>query len=311
VDVGVVLPVEGDIATRGSLLSVARAADSLGFHSLWATDRVLMPWSPPSGYPYSATRGAIAFDPARRWIAPGAALGLAAAVTERVLLGTNVLVLPYRQPVVLAHELASLDLLTDGRVVLGVGTGWMTEEFAALGVPRSERGARTDEHMRLLKALWSTEGPIDFVGRFSEIHGMSLPARPARPGGPPLFVGGNSTPALSRAARLGDGWLGVDESPETTRPLVVELRDLLGAQGRSLEGFTVSMRRRLEPGGEAGIEARHGASGDALVDELGRFAAAGATLVVFDLLLLPDMLGTLDWLAANVLPQVRPAEVPL
>ena len=159
---GIVLPVEGPTANATSVIAVAREAERLNAHSVWATDRILMPSSPPSGYPYSQVRGAVAFDPDRRWLEPLAVLNVVGAVTQRIKLGTNVLVLPYRQPIVLAQEVATLDWLSDGRVLLGVGTGWMNEEFAALGIPKSERGQRTDEHVHLLRALWSAREPVTF-----------------------------------------------------------------------------------------------------------------------------------------------------
>lgn len=153
-ELGIVLPVEGPNAGRDGVLRAARDAESLGFHSVWATDRLLKPARQPSGYPYGARRGAVAFTPDRVWLEPVTVMAAVAAVTQRIAVGTNVLVLPYRQPVVLAQELATLDRLSGGRVVLGVGVGWMSEEFAALGLDRTHRGARTDEYIDVLRWLW-------------------------------------------------------------------------------------------------------------------------------------------------------------
>jgi probable F420-dependent oxidoreductase len=298
--IGIVLPVEGDGATAAAIVAVAREAERLNAHSLWVTDRILMPSGPQTDYPYSEVRGAVAFDPARRWIEPLAALGMVTAVTERIHLGTNVLVLPYRQPIVLAQEVASLDWLSSGRILLGVGTGWMGEEFAALGVPKAERGKRTDEYIGVLRALWASREPVTFHGRFVSFTGMTLPASPRRVGGPPILIGGTSHAALHRVARLGDGWLGVDLAPEATRSVVSHILELCNLEGRPSVDLILSMRRRLEPAN--GLP--YGTTAQQLVAEVGLYASAGINLMVFDLLMIPDILGAMRWLFLEVVPQL-------
>jgi probable F420-dependent oxidoreductase len=298
--IGIVLPVEGEGATAASIVAVAREAERLNAHSLWVTDRILMPSEPPTGYPYSEVRGAVAFDPARRWIEPLAVLGMVIGVTQRIHVGTNVLVLPYRQPIVLAQEIASLDWLSNGRVLLGIGTGWMGEEFAALGIPKAERGQRTDEYIGVMRALWSSREPVTFHGRFASFTKMTLPASPRHTGGPPILVGGNSQAALQRVARLGDGWLGVDLAPEATRLAISRIRELRDLEGRPSDELILSMRRRLEP--TKGLP--YGTTPEQLVTEIISFAAAGVNLMVFDLLMLPDILGAMRWLFSEVTPHL-------
>jgi alkanesulfonate monooxygenase SsuD/methylene tetrahydromethanopterin reductase-like flavin-dependent oxidoreductase (luciferase family) len=167
-DVGIVLPVEGEQANRQTILAVARSAEDLGYHSIWVTDRLLKPLSPPGGYPYSQDRGQIAFRPDRNWLDPMAVMGLVAGATSRVQIGTSVLVLPYRNPIVVAQEAASLDALSDGRIVLGVGIGWMAEEFAAVGVSVQERARRAEEYIALMRKLWAHPEGTSFTGRSSD-----------------------------------------------------------------------------------------------------------------------------------------------
>lgn len=283
-NVGIVLPVEGPAATPRAVVDVARLAETRGFHSVWATDRVLMPRTPPTGYPYAQARAAVAFDPERRWLEPLTTLSFAAAVTERVLLGTNVLVLPYRQPFVLAQEVASLDCLSDGRVLLGVGVGWMREEFHALGVDPALRGRQTDDWIALLRELWT--------GR----HAFVLPASAGREGAPPVLVGGNSDAAFRRVARLGDGWLGVDLGPEETHAATEAIVAHARAHGRGRDDLTLSMRRRVD--GADGASVRDLI--DTLVGQIPAYAAAGVDLLVVDLLTTPDMLESLEGLAASL-----------
>jgi probable F420-dependent oxidoreductase len=310
VKTGIVLPVEGPAATRGSILRAAREAERLHAHSVWATDRILMPAAPPKGYPYSQERGAVAFDPARLWLEPVTVLGLVAGVTEHVQLGTNVLVLPYRQPVVLAQEFATLDRISEGRALLGIGTGWMEEEFAALGIPKRERGRRTDESIRLLRALWATRGPVTFAGTDTSFTEMTLAATPFRPAGPPILVGGNSPAALARVAHLGDGWLGADLEPAPAGEAVAQIRELCANLGRDPDRLVLSARRRIEPSrlGQPGPTAPFGMSAEQWVQEIGEYAEVGINLMVFDLLMLPDMIEAMNWLFSEVIDKVAPSE---
>ncbi|QNO36883.1 TIGR03619 family F420-dependent LLM class oxidoreductase [Protaetiibacter sp. SSC-01] len=282
---GFVLPVEGAVASRAAVLDTARAAEASGADSVWTTDRILQPGAPPGGYPYSEDRGAIAFRTGRAWFEPIATMGLVAGVTERVRIGTNVLVVPYRHPVVLAQELATLDALSDGRILLGAGIGWMAEEFAALGVPRSERGPRTDEAIRLMRELWRSSDAVRFDGRFWRVDNMGLPAQPARPGGPPVLIGGNSDAALDRVVALGDGWLGADLDPVETAAVLERIAERRRATGRPASELELSTRIRVEP--EGGDDALGGVDPGALRDRLAAYAAIGVDLLVIDVMNLP------------------------
>jgi probable F420-dependent oxidoreductase len=247
--------------------------------------------------------------PGMQWLDPIVTLSTVAAATERVKLGTSVFVLPYRDPVTLAAELAALDVLSGGRLIFGIGVGWMREEFEAIGVPPDERGARTDEHLRVLRTLW-TEDPASFRGRFTSFDGVVLATRPRTEGGPPIWVGGNSDPALRRALRFGEGWHGFEVFPEEVPGVVRRLERLAGEVGRDPAELELSVARGLVPPGredESFIPDRRmlGGSADAVVDELDRYAEAGVGMVLIQVsLLAPLVPEALEWVAAEVLPRL-------
>ena len=307
--VGVSLPNVGLDHGKEMVLPVAEAADRLGFDSVWAAHHVTLPYERESKYPYGHSGTEVAMSPGMQWLDPLVTLSMVAAVTDRVRLGTSVLVLPYRNPVNLAAEAAALDVLSDGRFVLGVGAGWMREEFGALGIDPAERGARTDEHIEVLRALW-TQDPASFSGRFTSFDGIVLATTPRSEGGPPVWVGGNTDVALRRAVRLGDGWHGFEVYPEDM-PGVRERLERAGADaGRDPRELALSVVRGLIPPGreeESFIPERRmlGDSAAQIVEELGRYAEHGVDDVVIQVsLLAPLVPEALEWVAAEVLPQL-------
>lgn len=308
-DVGVALPVEGDQAGLALLAEAAREAEHLGFHSIWATDRLMTPRQPPAGYPYSPARGAIAFRNDRNWLGPISVMGVVTGLTTTIKIGTNVLVLPYRHPIVLAQEIATLDWLSGGRIILGVGIGWMREEFDALGVDRRERAERTDEHICLMRQLWANTGPTSFHGKFTDFHNMALAAHSVRPAGPPIVIGGNSPAALARTARLGDGWAGVDVTPADAAATVKQLTELYEQQGRVTDGQIISVKRKLGAGSSKASSDPAaellGVSVDDLAQELAEYRAAGISLVIYDLMTVPDYIPALRLIASEVMPEFR------
>lgn len=169
-------------------------------------------------------------------------LSYLAACTARLVLAPSILVLPQREPVLVAKQVAELDVLSGGRVRLGVGVGWQEPEFTALGANFRDRGARTAEAVEILRACWTQE-PVNFRGRYTTIDAMSMLPKPVTPGGPPIMFGGTSVPALARAARLGDGWMLTQRAfdPNGAAPLVSELRRHLDALGRSSASFPMQV----------------------------------------------------------------------
>lgn len=190
-------------AMREGLEELAKGAEAAGFESLWTVEHVVFPDGYESAYPYDKS-GKMAMDASTPLPDPLIWLTWVAAVTTRIHLGTGILILPQRNPVILAKELATIDVLSGGRLELGVGVGWLEEEFRALGVPFDARGARTDESIEVMRALWDSNH-ASFDGRFNSFEGISVNPKPTN-GRVPIHVGGHSRRAAERAGRLGDGF---------------------------------------------------------------------------------------------------------
>lgn len=218
---GVHLPHVGRKAGPEAIRRAAVQAEELGLADVWASEHIIV----PKGAPY---------PPSALFYEPVMSLVWAAAFTKRIRLGTSVLVLPMRHPVPLAKELATLQGLSEGRLILGAGVGWLKEEYAALGVPFRERGRRMDEGIALMKRLWS-EDPVSFETKHIEavIEDMRMLPHPNPP--IPIWIGGMSEAALERAIRFGDGWHGSRLKPEEAAPLVARLR-------AARPGLAISMR---------------------------------------------------------------------
>jgi probable F420-dependent oxidoreductase len=243
---GIHLPQYGRAAGADAITRVARHAEDLGFHDVWVSDHVAVPADAP--YPPS-----FLYEPI-------VALTWAAAATSRIGLATSVLVLPYRHPLELAKELASLDQLSGGRLTIGIGSGWLEKEFDALNTSYAERGARTDEAIDCMRACWGPQ-PVSFTGPTVSFEDLKIVPGPAHP--IEIWVGGGAPPALRRAVAKGDGWHGNFFEPERTVPVLQRLR-----AERPDEGFTLSVRtnwdglvtdagdidRRLDVLGDAGLQ---------------------------------------------------------
>jgi probable F420-dependent oxidoreductase len=204
--VGSRIPSTGEDAVRPGISAFASAAEAAGASSLWVADHVVMTREIGSRYPYSRT-GRLGGPPDRPWFEALTACAWAAASTTTAAVGTAVLVLPQRHPIEVAKVAATIDALSGGRMLLGVGAGWYREEFEALGADFATRGPRLDEAIDVLRACW-TGAPEPYEGDHYRLpEGLLCYPRPASPGGVPVLVGGMSRPALRRAATLGDGWL--------------------------------------------------------------------------------------------------------
>src|SRR5580658_8540318 len=205
---GIHLPHAGDQATPALIKRLAVRAEALGLADVWVSEHIIVP---RAAFP----RSPLFYDPVLTltWVA---------AVTQRVRLGTSVLVLPMRHPLPLAKELATLHNLSEGRLILGAGVGWLEQEFAALGVPFRERGRRMDEGIAMMRAVW-TQDPVTFQSRFipAVIEGMTMTPMPVSP--IPLWFGGSSDAALKRTIRIGDGWHGSGHTAAEAAPFVKRL----------------------------------------------------------------------------------------
>ncbi|MFI9605512.1 LLM class F420-dependent oxidoreductase [Streptomyces sp. NPDC052043] len=195
--------------------------------------------APVSRYPYSAD-GRIAVPADADWLDPLLALSFAAAVTSRIELGKGMLLLPEHNPVVVAKQAATLDVLSAGRFSLGVGVGWSAEEFAALGVPFARRGRRTEEYLAAMRTLW-TEDPASFAGEFTRFDAIRVNPKPLPGGRLLVVVGGNSDAALRRAVTLADGWYGFNIPAASVRSRVAVLADACARHGRAFDELTVAV----------------------------------------------------------------------
>lgn len=287
------LPVYGPTASRQTLLGVARRAEALGYDSLWVSDHVVLPWTIRSRYPYNPT-GEFPLPRTADFLEPLTALALVAGVTERVRLGTSVLVLPHRHPVLLAKMAATLDHLAPGRVVLGVGVGWMREEIELLGGPFEGRGAWSDEALRVMRACW-TEERAAFSGRHFRFDPVACFPRPAR-GTIPIWIGGHTPAALRRAAALGDGWHAAFPTPAALADGLGRLDVACREAGRDPASLTISLRM--------GLSARRPV--DELLAELRALAGMRVTHVILEPRVgeLDQMMAALERFAAEVRPRL-------
>ncbi|HST81143.1 MAG TPA: LLM class F420-dependent oxidoreductase [Kineosporiaceae bacterium] len=308
---GVSLPTVGPAGRRKYVLQVARAAEDLGFDSLWVSSHVALPEHRSSTCLYPRAKTSDAYNWGVAWLEPVSVMSLVAGATERITVGSHVLALPYRNPVILATELATLDQLAPGRVVLGVGIGWMDEEFQAVGVPRTERGARTDEYLDVIRQLWAQELPSSFHGRFVNFDQMWLAARCHTPGGPKVYVGGNTDPALRRVARRGDGWLAHELYPDEVVAGRDRLAELCAEIGRDPAEIELTVRRGLIPPFpvmDFMADRQHlQGTAEQVAEQFDAYRRAGISLLVLDLNLRPDeMVATMQWLMAEVMVLLEP-----
>jgi probable F420-dependent oxidoreductase len=221
------------------LVGFAQRAEQAGCESLWVPEHLMWPREMTSPYPYRDDGGppvpsdVMLYDP---WVL----LAAASTATSRIKLGTCVYVLPLRDPLVTARAVATLDVVSGGRAVLGAGLGWMREEFEAVGVDFRTRGERCDEIVPVLRSLWSAE-LTSASGKHVNFPEVYFHPKPPQGAGLPIVFGGESNAALRRAARLGDGWLGTWHDVESTRAVTGRLEDLLVEHGRAGERFEITV----------------------------------------------------------------------
>ena len=227
---------------RETLKAVARLADELGYDSIMTGDHIVLPKRITSDWPYEEYAGEklvrgspfYAIYAEMEWIDAFDTLAFLAAATEKVRLGTSVLIVPYRHPFDVARRVATVDVLSGGRFILGAGVGWMEEEFRLLGIPFKERAQRTREYLRVMQALWTEEQPR-FSGQFVELNeDVNVLPRPLQKPHPPIWIGGESVPALRRVVDFGSGWQSALLTKEQFRTLHAKLRELMAQAGRDM-----------------------------------------------------------------------------
>jgi probable F420-dependent oxidoreductase len=228
----------GELADPRTLAEVAQLAEALGYHSIFVADHIIVPRGLESQYPYSGD-GSFPYAPDQNWLDPMVALGYLAGLTQTIRLGTSVTVLPMRHPIVTAKQIVSADHLSGGRVIFGVGVGWMAEEFALLGEAFRDRGRRTDEYLQLIKTLWTEDNP-SFDGAYFNVSNCGFAPKSTQQPHVPIWIGGESRAALRRAARLGNGWHSAGTSLAELPEKIGVIQEELAAAGRSDADFVLS-----------------------------------------------------------------------
>jgi probable F420-dependent oxidoreductase len=237
--VGFGLPIAGDWATPQNQIRIARQAEALGYHSLWVFQRLFYPLAPKNEY-YGAP-GQPWPKPFERVADPIVSLAFVAALTTRIRLGTSVLIMPFYQPVVLAKQLATLDVVSGGRLSVGLGLGWSEDEYDAVGVPFERRGARADEFLRCLDAVWGDD-PVEFRGEFYAVPKSKINPKPIQRPRPPITVGGYSKTVLRRAATLADGYNGGNIPFAQMADVLRQLTDAAKSVGKDAGSLEVVCR---------------------------------------------------------------------
>jgi probable F420-dependent oxidoreductase len=286
---GFYLPTRGQTASPEALETLATRAEEWGFSSVMIADHIVFPVTIKSKYPYTVSG---AFPGQGDALEQLSLMAFVAGKTRSLRLISSVMILPYRNPVVTAKMLATIDVLSRGRVTVGVGVGWLREEFEALGAPDFDRrGAVSDEYLRIFKALW-TQDPASYHGEFYRFDSVRCLPHPVQKPHPPIWVGGHSKAALRRVARLGDGWHPVGANPAVPlrppelRALLDDLRRLTEAEGRDPSKLTISYKAPIYDSGrgvDGGAERRpFSGSQQAIADDIGTFAGLGVSELIFD-----------------------------
>jgi probable F420-dependent oxidoreductase len=299
---GLSLPHFQRLASPEAIQRVAQSAERLGYDGIWVSDHIVIPASAVDRF------GSVFYEPLT-------VLGFAAACTSRIGLGTTVIILPYRNPVVTAKVLSTLDVLSAGRVTAGMAVGWTEDEFKALGVPFQERGALSDEYIAAFKALWTQETPT-FHGQHVRFENIAFAPKPVQKPHIPIWIGGNSRRAIRRAVALGDGWHPTRPLPEDVKAGLAYLREVCEQRRRDPQSLTIAVREPLKfyHDAEAGRRLRPClGSTQKIIDDIGRYQEAGVDSIVLDTFYsspelehetLDSLLDTVERFAADVMPKM-------
>ncbi|MBM3225071.1 MAG: LLM class F420-dependent oxidoreductase [Candidatus Tectomicrobia bacterium] len=279
---GIGLPNLSYVDPTPTLISLAQAAQELAFDSIWVSDHVFMPYEYAPNYPYSTT-GRLGLSATDHIFDPLTTLAFLAGQVSTPRLGVSVLIIPYRNPIVTAKMLVTLDVLSGGRVILGAGVGWMQEEFAALGALYEHRGQVTDEYIQIFRELCTAEKPV-FEGKHYQIANIGFYPKPLQKPHPPVWIGGYSPAALRRAVRLGDGWHPSNLPPAALVEKKATLQRLCQEAGRDLASLSISTRVNNVAFGDSGDTTGRPSplSGTAqqMIDAIKRYEDAGVSHIV-------------------------------
>jgi len=300
---GVGLPHFRRLASTEAIVTVAQQAEALGFDSVWVSDHIVVPRSAIPRF------GEVFFE-------PFTTLAYVAGKTRRIRLGTSVIILPYRHPLFMGKALATLDVLSGGRLIVGAAVGWLAEEFEALGIPFTERGARSDEALKVMRALW-TEAEPKFEGKFFRFAGIRAEPKPLQKPHPPIWIGGNSPAAFRRAAEFADAWHPSHRPVEEIAAGARQFKALAKARGRDPKSLEIVARAPLRVITNGDVpEPRPLLVGtpEQIVNDIGKYKEAGVTGFMFDTYYgnptvndqdLKGVLSTLEAFANEVRPRLE------
>ena len=294
-----------------ALCRFAERAESLGFESIWAGDHIVLPTAPTSQYPHT---------PDGRFSRPGdtpfletlTVLSYIASRTRRIRIGSTVVIVPYRNPILQAKMFATLDVLTGGRVVCGVGVGWLEKEFETLGASYADRGAVTDEYLAIFKCLWTQEDP-EFHGQFYSFDGIQFYPKPVQRPHLPIWVGGHTRRAIRRTVGYGDAWHPTRQTPEFVAGHLPYLRQHAEQQGRDPAEITISLKRSLHftdlglpEGDTVRTEGAVVAPTQDVIDDVRRCQEIGIHQLTYDFRTgdVDSCIRTMEHLAEKVIPAV-------
>src|SRR5215469_13025605 len=300
--IGFALPNIGPVGSADALSKVATRAEALGYESLWTIDRLLWPVKPQT--PYPATPDGQLPEAYQYSLDPLDTLTFAAAQTKTITLGTSVLDIPYYNPVMLARRLTTLDQLSRGRLRLGLGLGWSKDEMDATGASMQQRGARADEFLQVLKAIWTTN-PAEFHGKFYQLPKSYIDHKPVQKPHPPIYMAAFAPAALKRVATMADGWNPVAIPAEGMAQMFASIRQMAKEAGRDPSSLRMVVRANVEIKDKPLATQRMIFSGslDQIKEDVADCKRVGADELFFDPTFYEGAQTLEDWLA--VMEQVR------
>lgn len=310
-DFGLHLPASSASVTASDLVRFAQQAEALGFYCLTIADHVIVPREISVPYPYTVDGK---YPGTGYHLETLMTMGFLAGATRRIRFATSVLIAPYRNPIVTAKMLASLDVLSNGRLIVGVGVGWMKEEFENLQAPDfDQRGSVTDEYIQAFRELWTSDDP-QFSGKHCRFSNLLFLPKPVQKPAIPIWIGGHSKQAIRRAARLGDGWhpIGgvptIPLEPEDVKRDMALLAELAREAGRDPASIRVALKGSLFDREKKidGRRRRFMGSAEEIAEDIGNYRAAGVDTMIFDVRrpTINETLERMEWMAKEVFTRV-------
>src|SRR6266700_58719 len=310
-ELGVFLPVSGRAAVPEVLTEAAQQAENLGYDSVWAAERLVNPWEMNTAYPYKEDQKWQGFvAPNVPFLEPLTCLSFLSGVTKKVRLGISVAVLPYRHPLYTARVATSIDTLSNGRLILGIGVGWMVEEFKALNVPFEKRGAMSNEQLQIFDLLWKSDRP-EFHGKYYDFPPLSVSPAPVQKPRFPIWTGGESEAAVKRAAKYADAWFSyfVKIKPQELAAKFANVRKLAAEAGRDPAQVQLCCCRPVEITREPVPQEEDTLKGnpEQLIAALKRFEEIGVQHMALQFMVgrWPERKEKIERFAKEVMPAIR------